>query len=570
MAREPDRSPAIGVAQNSIKTLAEDRLHTAEAQVRASRNILGELLCSDVLRTLASEALGFSGARRVVTSHVARGQQWNDALHLMVDSTGKPQPLPARAQSASYATFRQLSSERKTLSWKAEQLSVPQVEAFQELCGRDVPTLLALPIFRTGGRVGGSLLIFGDSPPGEGLLRALELLCESASVAIGNALKYTNAKRDQDRLFLFADATDEALWDWNVETGELWWSGGFFNLMRAGNASVEPTVAWKLSRVHPKDSARIGESLASALNSDQPSWREEYRFQRADGTWAVVEDRGYFHRDAKARAFRMAGSLRDITELRAAEEERRRLLEQTTEALCTRDEFLSVASHELKSPLHSLQLQLHLLAAQAPKLVKDEEAAKLLAKVVDTLRRQGKRMHQLVEGLLDVTRIMGGQLHFDLEEVDASAVTNALVQTLRNEGELQRAHTEFRLDIHPGVVGHWDRMRLEQVVTNLLSNALKYGGGNPVDVLLRTEGDAAVLEVIDRGIGVAPQDHERVFGRFERAVSGRMIAGLGLGLFIVRQIVEGMQGSISLSSRLGEGSTFTMKLPLRPVSANAA
>jgi PAS domain S-box-containing protein len=238
-----------------------------------------------------------------------------------------------------------------------------------------------------------------------------------------------------------------------------------------------------------------------------------------------------------------------------------RLYLEAQEAIRVRDEFLSIASHELKTPLTPLQLQIHTLEKRTSELGCDEYRRAWLEKRLATIRRQGDRLSRLVGELLEISRIMGGQLHLQLERVDLSEVTRKVLAGFSDRPDLPTS--ELRVDVAAGIVGRWDRVRLEQVVSNLLSNALKYGEGEPVSIEARVTGDDARLTVEDRGIGIAPEDQERVFGRFERAVSSRHYGGFGLGLYITKQLVEAMGGMISVQSEPNKGSTFTVSLPLQ-------
>ncbi|WP_240360687.1 GAF domain-containing protein [Pyxidicoccus caerfyrddinensis] len=233
-----------------------------------------------------------------------------------------------------------------------------------------------------------------------------------------------------------------------------------------------------------------------------------------------------------------------------------RLYGAATQAVKARDELLSVAGHELKSPLNALQLQIHLLARMA----KEAMAANGLAERAEKAARASQRLGLLIDDLMDVSRISSGRLNLQREEVDLAALTRELVA--RMSEELARAGSEVRLSLDAAVTGKWDRLRLEQVLVNLLSNAAKYGAGRPVQVTVDMEGPVARLAVRDEGIGVAPEEQERIFERFERSASVQHFKGLGLGLWITRRIVEAHGGCIRLESKPGEGSTFTVELPL--------
>ncbi|MBF5045950.1 GAF domain-containing sensor histidine kinase [Aggregicoccus sp. 17bor-14] len=234
-----------------------------------------------------------------------------------------------------------------------------------------------------------------------------------------------------------------------------------------------------------------------------------------------------------------------------------RLYREAQEAIRARDEFLSIASHELKTPLTSLQLHLQSLRQGAA-------APERLGAKVEALQRQSRRLAALTDQLLDLSRIRLGRLDLNLEWVDLAALAREVAARFAEEAERQGGRVSVEA---PGaLVGSWDRLRLEQVLTNLLSNALKYGAGKPVRVRVREEAGAVQLAVEDRGIGIDAAAQARIFERFERAVSARHFGGLGLGLYIVREIIEAHAGQVAVRSTPGEGATFTVTLPRRPAA----
>ena len=261
----------------------------------------------------------------------------------------------------------------------------------------------------------------------------------------------------------------------------------------------------------------------------------------------------------------------DATDLAFAEELARRagfavdnarLYGRTQEAVRLRDDFLSVASHELRTPLTTLQLQLQsLMAAVAggkATVVHPRDESKLKRAV-----RSTERLSDLVDTLVDVSRIASGGLPLSKVRVDLGVAARKVIE--RYGEESKRVESPLVIDEGPDpgpIVGHWDRERVEQMIGSLLSNALKYGAGKPIDVELRSAGGWAEITVRDRGMGIAPGDLERIFGRFERAVSVRNYGGLGLGLYLTREIAQSHGGSIHATSTPGEGAAFTIRLPL--------
>ncbi|WP_394823718.1 ATP-binding protein [Pendulispora albinea] len=238
-------------------------------------------------------------------------------------------------------------------------------------------------------------------------------------------------------------------------------------------------------------------------------------------------------------------SLVDVTRLKEVEGEL-----QT--AVRIRDDFLSIASHELHTPLTPLKLQIE-------RLQRREQNATQLQEKLAVVARQVDRLTNLARQLLDVSRITGGRLKLTPEEVDLTAVVRDAADAL--EAESRQSGSVIAIDAEPKVVGYWDPTRIEQITSNLLSNAIKYGQGKPILVQVTHDNGHARLSVHDNGIGIPPEQQQRIFDRFERAVSVRHYGGFGLGLWIVRQIVEASGGHVTVESQVGQGSTFTVELP---------
>ena len=254
--------------------------------------------------------------------------------------------------------------------------------------------------------------------------------------------------------------------------------------------------------------------------------------------------------DEEERAFLLA-----LGQQTAHALERAKLYEAERAAVQTREDFLSVAGHELRTPLTSLKLQLQMLERTLSPASRDEIGRRL-----EVMDRQVERLEALVASLLDVGRLSAGRLQLQLSEVDLGALTREVLERLADVFE--RARCQVTFEAEPEVRGQWDAGRLDQVMVNLLTNAAKYGAGHPVHVRVERAGNLARLTVRDEGIGIAPEVLPRIFGRFERGVSDRQYGGLGLGLYISRELMRSMDGEVRVHSRLGEGSTFTVELPL--------
>jgi signal transduction histidine kinase len=249
------------------------------------------------------------------------------------------------------------------------------------------------------------------------------------------------------------------------------------------------------------------------------------------------------------------------TALRLVAVERERLLEERREAVEARDHFLAVAAHELRTPLATLTLLVdHLVAMLQAGLAVDSSPVTGQGQQLTMLKRQVERLSALVVEMLDISRITSGNLDLVPGPVDLRDVVREVID--RFDLEIQRRHVAVSVDAPTPVRGFWDAARVDRVVTNLVANALKYGAGRPVEVSVRTEGSWALVVIRDHGVGIPDAEQSKIFGPFARAVAARHHAGLGLGLWISEQIVQASGGRIKVDSRLQEGSTFTMELPL--------
>jgi signal transduction histidine kinase len=251
----------------------------------------------------------------------------------------------------------------------------------------------------------------------------------------------------------------------------------------------------------------------------------------------------------------------ELTAMRRRHAQQEEMLATLQRTLKARDEFLSAASHELRTPITTLSLQtdgllsMPSVVANGGRRATDERMLRRLA----AIRRQVIRLNQLVDQLLDVSRLIEGRLELRPEEVDLQALVIEAIDLMRESAT--QAGSPVLLRLRPEVVGNWDRVRIGQVITNLLSNAIKFGCGRPIEVELDADENKARVQVRDAGEGILPQEQERIFQRFERATSVQRHPGLGLGLWICKQIVDASHGTISVQSEPGHGSTFSVELP---------
>ncbi len=262
-------------------------------------------------------------------------------------------------------------------------------------------------------------------------------------------------------------------------------------------------------------------------------------------------------RDIPALEAEVASLRAENARLREDAKRSEQLVRELGDAVAARDTFIAVAGHELRNPMGAIMVAATSLAHRAS-MGGDALPPWLVARLA-TLERQARSFIVRATTLLDVSRISTGNLRLEPELVDLSRLVQDTVEALAHEAELAKSTLE--VSVEQGVYGWWDRVALDQVVTNLVQNAVKYGPGKPVKVRLSAANERVTFSVQDHGVGIGPDDRDRIFSRFERAVTQRTHGGFGLGLWIARELIEASGGTIRVSSEPGVGSIFTVELP---------
>lgn len=309
-------------------------------------------------------------------------------------------------------------------------------------------------------------------------------------------------------------------------------------------------------------------------------YEEESWLLRKDGTrfWASVLITAIREKHGKVVGFSKV--TRDVTDRKRAEdllkmsytnlekrvEERtlalRKANEQLRIAVQTRDEFLSIASHELRTPMTPLKLQIQSLISHIHKKTLNGLTEDRLKRMADTTERSLTRLSGLVDNLLDVSRINSGKLNLNYEDCNLNELIHEILERFKSEISISGSSIQFFEK--QNVTGVFDRLRIDQVMVNLLTNALKYGDKKPVEITLTQQENFAVVAFKDKGKGIDAESLPLIFDKFERANAQADISGLGLGLYITRQITDAHHGTITVTSDVGVGSVFTVKLPLLP------
>ncbi|RTQ52123.1 PAS domain-containing sensor histidine kinase [Hymenobacter gummosus] len=361
------------------------------------------------------------------------------------------------------------------------------------------------------------------------------------------------ALRESNERFRYAlKATTDALYDWDVAADTLFWGEGFaelFGYQLAQNPT--PFSQWS-AYVHPDDAARTVDDLRyTAFHTEQPRWQQEYRFQRADGSWATVFDRGYLLRDARGRAVRMIGAMQDVSERKAAEQRQQQLAQELFQQNADLQQFTYLLSHNLRAPLANATGFAGLLGRLQPGTAQFEQT-------LEYLNTSLRRVDEILHDLNAILSVRGQALLVVPEPVPLAEVLGEVTELLA--AELAGCGAEVCAELPPALRLQGRKAYFHSIFYNLLTNAIKYRAPErPLRVVVgaTTGADGSVaLTVADNGTGfdAGRRDAFQLYQRFHTGVPGR-----GIGLFLVKAHAESMGGRVAVSSRVGQGTTFTLQ-----------
>ncbi|NRD55001.1 response regulator [Corallococcus sp. AB030] len=384
--------------------------------------------------------------------------------------------------------------------------------------------------------------------------QARRTLAESALEEVRAA--ELRAWNSEQRFRLAARATQDAIWEWNPQTDILEWSSGGQDLLGPLDDPRVPRLDWWRRHIHPEDLAAVQRGFSEAIEGGGDVWRGSHRFRDAHGAWREVEEHALIVRDEAARVVQVVGALRDVTARKQLEQEARQ-----------RGDFerqlIGIVSHDLRSPLSSVLLSSTLLLERAG--LNDSQQQR-----VHRIRTATERAVRMIRDLLDFTQVRHGDFPLKLQGADL----HALVETAVEEAQTRAPGRVFQVTSAGDGAGTWDADRLSQVVGNLLGNALTYGDPDaPIQVRSLGTVDTVVLEVHNAGAPISPELLPRLFAPLERGTphqADRSDRSIGLGLFIVRQVVHAHGGTVSVTSTAEAGTTFTVRLPRQPPASPPA
>lgn len=344
-------------------------------------------------------------------------------------------------------------------------------------------------------------------------------------------------------------------WDLNLETGKIACSKEMLELwgVRIDEFNNQRSVLQK--KVHPDDIEQMNAAINYAIKH-RTIYELEYRIIPSPEKVLWVMARGRLtYAPGSNRPIRFAGIVCNITDRR----EKDLILEK---ALKAHNEFITIANHELKTPLTCLQLQLNVMESQLNKMSSTDSFSDQIARGLKKQQYQLQRISRIIDNALDETKISEGQFSIKCEPFDLSEMVSEVVAQMIMTAE--SAGVQIKLNASQKIPGNWDRFRLEQVLLNLLMNAIRYGNKKPIYVTVASKTDHALIIVRDEGIGIKAENQTRLFQRFER-LNQQKVSGMGLGLFISNSIVQAHGGEIRLNSKFGKGSEFTVVIPFNSI-----
>jgi PAS domain S-box-containing protein len=368
-------------------------------------------------------------------------------------------------------------------------------------------------------------------------------------------------RNSNDRFERVSEATNDAIWDVNLLDHKMYWGKGFMTLFGYEVDEMDPTFELYISKIHPQDQSRVIASLKEVLQDPTVrNWNDEYRFQKADASYAYVIDRSIFSRNSEGKPIRIIGALTDITERKEFEKSLKKLnvkLKRQAKELAVSnsglEQFAYVASHDLQEPLRMVSSFLSLLDRRYKNQL-DDKAQQYIHFAVDG----AIRMKQIILDLLEYSRVGKGEKV--LEKLNLRNIVDEVVQLQSQLIEEKKACIQF--EGQAMITGF--KSPVLQVLQNLIGNALKYSKEDVppvITVSCTEEKNQWTIAVKDNGIGVKEEYFEKIFIIFQRLHSKEEYTGTGLGLAIVKKIVESLGGRIWLESEYGVGSTFYFTIP---------
>ncbi|HEY4650677.1 MAG TPA: PAS domain-containing sensor histidine kinase, partial [Pontibacter sp.] len=358
----------------------------------------------------------------------------------------------------------------------------------------------------------------------------------------------------EERFRMVSKATNDVIWDWNLVTNEIWWSDGLKTMLKYDPEEMGEGVASWFKLIHPDDRERIVNGINKAINNGLGQWAGEYRLLRADGEYAYVSDRASIMQNEYQIPYRVLGSFIDLTNLKHTQEKLQHTNEHLLRVIEDLDTFVYTASHDLKSPIGNIEGLMLLLEDQIA------EAGPIPGEptgpVFEMMKNAITRFKNVIQDLTDIAKVQR-DVDATPEQVDVPEIFAEVKDHLQKF--IIQENVQFDADFSAAPQVAFSKKNLHSVLYNLISNAIKYKDPNRSPVIkLRTEPVEGYvrLTITDNGLGISEENQSKLFVLFKRFHAH--VDGTGMGLYIVKRLVDNAKGYIKVSSVQGEGTTFEL------------
>jgi PAS domain S-box-containing protein len=361
----------------------------------------------------------------------------------------------------------------------------------------------------------------------------------------------------EERYRLAARATNDAIWDWNLATGQIRWNEAVHTLFGYAESEIDPSADWWRGNIHPDDRDAVLSGIQAVIDSGEEHWTGEYRFREAGGSYASILHRGFLLREAGGRPARMIGAMQDITDRKRFEAELSSARDAAEEANRAKSQFIANMSHELRTPLSAVIGYCEMIEEEAQDL-----GASAFLEDLAKINANARHLLSLINDVLDISKIEAGRMDMHPETFAVEALLREVAGTV--EALVEKNANTLSVEAGPELgTMHSDLVKVRQCLFNLLSNAAKFTQGGAITLSARRTGDRLAFRVADTGIGMSVEEQAKLFQRFAQADSSttRRFGGTGLGLAITRAFATMLGGDIAVESEPGRGTAFTLTLP---------